>query len=160
TAAAIAGLAPHVTLALEMFPRRVQPVLDRWVDGELDERAFLAESDWAHVWGFDAELYLPLFRFARTDRIPMRAVNVERARVHRVATEGWASVPIEAREGVDTPAPAAPAYRERLVEAWRAHRPAGAAEDDAAVARFVEAQLTWDRALATGIVAALRERPG
>jgi hypothetical protein len=35
------------------------------VAGELSADAFLADAGWAEVWGFDAELYLPLFEFAR-----------------------------------------------------------------------------------------------
>jgi uncharacterized iron-regulated protein len=160
TAAAIAGATSRLTLGFEMFPRRAQPVLDRWVDGELDEPAFLAETDWKRVWGFDPELYLPLFRFARMHRVPMRALNVDRALVHRVAAEGFAAVPADAREGLSAPAPPSPAYRARLAEAWHAHRPADAPADDAGLDRFVEAQVVWDHAMAAAIASALAERPG
>ena len=158
-AAAIAGAAPYVVLGLEMFPRRVQPALDRWVAGVVDERTFLAESDWARVWGFDPALYRPLFRFARTQRLPMRALNVERTLVHRVAERGWQEIPADAREGVSTPAPASTVYRERLAVTWRAHRPPEASDDPAALDRFVEAQLVWDRAMAIAIRASLADRP-
>ena len=33
-------------LGMEMFARAQQPVLDRWVAGELTEKAFLRESRW------------------------------------------------------------------------------------------------------------------
>jgi uncharacterized iron-regulated protein len=158
-AAAITGAAPHVVLGFEMFPRRVQPALDRWVDGATDEQTFLAESDWTHVWGFDPALYRPLFRFARTQRIPMRALNVERTLVHRVAERGWREIPDDAREGLSTPAPASASYRDRLAVAWHAHRPPDGPEDPAALDRFIDAQLVWDRAMATAIHDALAERP-
>ena len=45
TVAALAAEHPAVVLGFEMFPRRAQPVLDRWVAGELDERALLRETD-------------------------------------------------------------------------------------------------------------------
>ena len=35
---------PDLVIALEMFPRRVQPALDRWVAGEIDEAEFLRAS--------------------------------------------------------------------------------------------------------------------
>jgi uncharacterized iron-regulated protein len=41
-----------MVLGFEMFPRRVQPVLDRWSKGELSESDFLREVDWAQIWGF------------------------------------------------------------------------------------------------------------
>lgn len=161
TVAALHALAGGVVLGFEMFPRRVQPALDRWVAGELTEREFLAEADWDAVWGVDAALYTPLFHFARVHRTPMRALNVERDVVERVREEGLDSVPAAAREGIGDPAPAAPGYVAWLIEVYREHRArAGddaAAEidaDDPGFRRFVEAQLTWDRAMAEALAAA------
>ena len=157
--AAIAGRVPRVVLGLEMFPRRVQPALDRWGAGDTNEARFLIESDWDRVWGFDFALYRPLLELAHMHRIALRALNIERGLVRRVATVGWASVPDAEREGVPTPSPASPAYRTRLTEAWRAHQPLGRPADDAALDRFVEAQLVWDASMAAAIRAALDERP-
>jgi len=157
TVSALAARRP-VVLGFEMFPRRTQAVLDRWVAGELDSGTLLRESDWQGVWGFPAPLYLPLFEFARLNRAPMRALNVDRALVSRVGRDGWAAVPVGAREGVSDPAPPTPAYRTMLAEAMAAHG-GEAAPSDAGMQRFVEAQLTWDRALAEGLVAAARAYP-
>jgi uncharacterized iron-regulated protein len=157
--AAIAGRARDVTLGFEMFARRVQPALDRWVSDGTDEDAFLTEVGWKQGWGGDPGLYWPLFHFARMHRVRMLALNVDRSLVRGVATAGWDGVPAADREGLSTPAPAGPAYRARLAEAWRAHGPAGSAADPAALDRFVEAQLVWDRAMAEGIAAALARRP-
>ena len=157
TVSALAARRP-VVLGFEMFPRRTQAVLDRWVAGELDSGTLLRESDWQGVWGFPAPLYLPLFEFARLNRAPMRALNVDRALVSRVGREGWAAVPVGAREGVSDPAPPTSAYRTMLAEAMAAHG-GEAAPSDAGMQRFVEAQLTWDRALAEGLVAAARAYP-
>ncbi len=43
TMAVLHCLRDDVVLGFEMFPRRVQPVLDRWSKGELSEAAFLEE---------------------------------------------------------------------------------------------------------------------
>jgi hypothetical protein len=162
-------------LGFEMFPRRVQPVLDRWVAGELTPEAFLREVEWAEIWGFDADLYLPLFHFARQNRVPMVALNVDRALVARVGREGWDAVAAEDREGVSDPAPASEAYRRSLARVYaNNHRHPAAkggdhaspldtsAEDldeileDPGFRRFVEAQLTWDRAMAEALARARR----
>ncbi len=42
TLATLHTLRPRMVIGFEMFPRRVQPVLDRWVAGELTEAEFLA----------------------------------------------------------------------------------------------------------------------
>ncbi len=158
TIAALAARRPAVVLGFEMFPRRAQPVLERWVAGQIDSDTLLRDTDWAHVWGFPPTLYLPLFQFARLNRVPMRALNVDRGLVARVGREGWAAVPVGEREGISDPAPATTAYETALAHALAAH--AGQASGDpAARRRFVEAQLTWDRALAEGIADAARAHP-
>jgi uncharacterized iron-regulated protein len=158
----IAALFSHrsdMVLGFEMFPRRVQPVLDRWSKGELDETTFLREVDWPQIWGFADELYLPLFHFARMHRLPMLALNIDRATNRRVAAQGLASVPSTEREDVGDPVPASSFYRNRLFE-WFNKHPA-ASQDARAVSerfeRFVCTQQFWDRAMAEVIAGARRD---
>jgi len=149
TLAGLHALNPDLAIGLEMLPRRVQPVLDRWVAGELDEATFLAESDWRTLWGFDPGFYTPILHFARLHRLPVVALNVERALIARTARDGWDAVPNSAREGVGTPAPPTDAYRDGLMESLAAHdRPDAPPE---AAWRFIEAQTVWDRAMAERI---------
>ena len=96
--AALHARRPDMVIGFEMFPRRVQPALDAWVAGDHDVAGFLKAADWAGVWGFAQELYLPLFHFARQNRVPMVALNVERSLVSRVGRRGWAAVPAAERE--------------------------------------------------------------
>ncbi len=175
TAVALHAQNANMVLGFEMFPRRVQPVLDAWVAGELTVSAFLERVDWQTVWGYPAELFLPLFHFARQHRIPMLALNVERDLVARVGREGWGAVPAADREGVSEPAPASEAYRRSLAAVFAAKARHGmspttadqtrvapsdadvdAVLDDPAFARFIAAQLTWDRAMAEAAAAAHR----
>jgi uncharacterized iron-regulated protein len=156
TIAALFGHRPDMVLGFEMFPRRVQPVLDRWSKGELDETAFLRDVNWPQIWGVADEFYLPLFHFARMHRLPLLALNVDRATNRRVAAQGFASVPNAEREGVGDPVPASASYRDRLFEWFKKHPAAG---HDARAAsepfeRFVRAQLFWDRAMAEAIAGA------
>ncbi|MGF1641930.1 MAG: ChaN family lipoprotein [Rhodospirillales bacterium] len=164
TIAALHGRRPDIVLGFEMFPRDVQPTLDRWVAGELTPEAFLREAGWVEVWGIDADLYLPLFLFARQHRVPMVALNVDRALIARVGRDGWSAVAAADRQGLSDPAPASEDYRRALAEVFamkRRHGAAGAAagadgSTDPALLRFVEAQLTWDRAMAEAIAGARR----
>lgn len=118
TLAALHSRAPQMVIGFEMFPRHVQPVLDRWVKGELPEKAFLEAVEWQQVWGFDAALYMPLFDFARMHKIPMVALNVDRSLITRVAAEGWAAIPEDARRGIGTPVRASSAYRQSLARVF------------------------------------------
>jgi uncharacterized iron-regulated protein len=159
TIAALFGRRPDMVLGFEMFPRRVQPVLDRWSKGELDENAFLREVDWPQIWGIADELYMPLFHFARMHRLPMLALNVDRATNRRVAAQGFAAVLNTEREGVGDPAPASAFYRDRLFEWFKKHPAAGhdARATSEPFERFVRAQLFWDRAMAEVIAGARRD---
>jgi len=183
----LAGLHAHqsrLAVGFEMFPRKVQPALDAWSRGESSEADFLAASRWREVWGYDSGLYLPLFHFVRQSRLPMFALNVDRELVARVGQEGWSAIPQGEKEGISDPAPATDAYRRSLAEVYATKRDVllegslplegddqphggetGEGADIATIlesenfARFVEAQLTWDRAMAEALFEARSENP-
>lgn len=172
TLSALHARQPDLVIALEMLPRRAQPALDRWVAGEIDEQAFLRLSEWREAWGFDPGFYLPVLHFARMNRLPLVAVNVDRGLIRAVGERGFDAVPVQDREGVGAPAPAPPGYEEWLFESWSEHPTGGGAgnphgkaaetpsRDDVEFRRFVESQLVWDRAMAQGIAEARERRPG
>lgn len=169
TLAALSAIRGRLVIGFETFPRRVQPVLDRWVAGELSEAEFLAQSDWRKVWNMDAQLYLPLFHFARMNRIPMIALNVESDLVRSISRNGLQSVPEDKREGVGKAAPPAPAYLDRLFASYAAHpekpgdksgdKPRKPGRSDPEFLRFVDAQQFWDRAMAQAIADAGKRDP-
>ncbi|MDQ2104303.1 ChaN family lipoprotein [Azospirillum isscasi] len=154
TLAALHALNPDLAVGMEMFPRSVQPVLDRWSAGQLTEAELLRETNWPKVWGYDARFYLPILHFARMNRLPVIALNVDRGLVSRTAREGWTAIPAAEREGVGDPAPPPPSYTERLREAMAAHGPTE--RRSGSFERFVEAQSVWDRAMAERIADARR----
>src|SRR6516225_920270 len=187
TVAGLHGRGGNIAIGFEAFPRRLQPVLDDWIAGKLTEEAFLKASEWRQVWGYDAALYMPLFQFARLNRIPMIALNVERTLVSKVGRDGWASVADGEREGVTKPAAAAVGYQRDLARVYHmkklmaAAQPGGAIDpasapegadidlDDKTFAdilrepefqRFVDAQQTWDRAMAEALATGQRKFPG
>lgn len=156
---------PDLILGFEAFPRRVQPALDRWVAGELSEKEFLKQSEWETVWKYDASQYMPLFQFARLNRVPMVALNVDRALIREVSAKGWKGVPQDLRRGVGDPAPATPGYLTMLGKAYSSHSnntghengaPKGPELSDPMFSNFVDVQLTWDRAMAEAADTALK----
>ena len=148
----------NVAVGFEMFPRRVQPVLDEWVAGELSTEQFLDKVDWKNVWGYDPQLYLPLFHFCRQQRVPMLALNCNRPLVTRVGKDGWDAVPEEERDGLSPAAEATVAYREYLFGLGLNRSPtAPVSAMDPKLDRFIRAQQTWDRAFACNIARALKQ---
>ena len=148
----------NVAVGFEMFPRRVQPVLDEWVAGELSSQQFLDKVDWKNVWGYDPQLYLPLFHFCRQQRVPMLALNCNRPLVTRVGKDGWDAVPEEERDGLSPAAEATVAYREYLFGLGLNRAPtAPVSALDPNLDRFIRAQQTWDRAFACNIARAMEQ---
>jgi membrane-associated protease RseP (regulator of RpoE activity) len=76
-----------------------------------------------------------------------------------VSQVGWAAVPAATREGVGDPAPATSAYRDQLRGYFSMHGAASHGSDQA-FERFVEGQLTWDRAFAEALHGAAQRHPG
>lgn len=154
--AALADGGRPLVIGLEQLPRSSQPALDAWLAGTLDEPAFLSESRWKEVWGHDFAAYRPVFELARERKIPMVALNVDRAFVRAVGREGFAAA---SASGAPLQRPATPdaAYVEKLHAVFMQHAKAATPE---AKARFVEAQTVWDRAMAERLATALKEHPG
>jgi uncharacterized iron-regulated protein len=163
TIAALYAHHPKLVLGFEMFPRRVQPVLDDWVAGRLTQEEFLKRSEWRTVWGHAADLYMPMFEFARMNRIAMVALNVDRKLTRQVGEKGWARIPLEEREAVSDPAPAPAEYLDELYQSYMQHNtadkpaPSGKNLDDPAFRRFVDGMLLWDRAMAQGLAERIKQ---
>ena len=163
----------NMVVGLEMLPRSKQTVLDDWSTGKLTEKEFLEQSSWQKLWGYDAAYYLPLLHFARLNRLPTIALNIDRELVSQVGEKGWRALTEEQRMGLSDPAPASEDYRNSLAQlyAYKLSLDDGAEDHNTgepdidevlrsgAFSNFVEAQLTWDRAMAEALAAAHRRDP-
>lgn len=125
----LAAGTPKTALGMEMFPRVTQPVLDRWVAGELDWQGLLQAAEWQRVWGFDPGLYRPLLEYARVNHLRVLALNIDPETARRVSDLGWSAVPEGEREGLSDPAPPTRRYRRELEAAFAQHPPTGAGAD-------------------------------
>jgi len=161
TCASLLALRDDLAVGFEMFTRRLQPVLDEWVDGKLDADAFLERVEWGQVWGFPADLYWPIFHFCREFRVKMLALNCRRDLVTRVGKESWDAIPEAERDGLTPARPASLAHREHLLRLTNGGPPFmhGKTADAPEFDRFVRAQQTWDRAFACNIASYLAEKP-
>ena len=150
-------LDPNLAIGVEYFQQPFQAQVDDYIAGRTTEKEFLRAAEYYPGWGFDYRLYAPIFRFAREQRIPVRALNVPRSLASAVGKTGLAGLSSEQRAYLpkDIP-PADEAYRSRLRAIFEAH---GSAKPNA-FDHFVEAQLTWDEGMATSAAAYLNANPG
>jgi len=147
----------HLAIGMEMFNGTSQAALDRFVAGEVDERAFLKESHYFQTWGFDYRLYRDVLAFARAKKIPVLGLNLEKKTVSTVFKDGGLAALDEAtRAGLPEDRDLdLPGYRERLKQAFGAHGPQAAQQGN--FTNFLQAQALWDETMAASIAAYLTD---
>ncbi len=143
----------QLVLAMEMFPREKQPVLDRFARGELTEAQFLEEVEWDRVWGYPFDLYRYILVFARDNRIPILGLNAPPEVVRKISQEGLAALNPEERLRIarDMRLHNSP-YRELIKDQYEQH----ARESIKSFESFYEAQLAWEETMAETLSQALR----
>lgn len=67
---------PRLAVAMEMFDRSYQSVLDLWSEGRLDEDGFLRRTHWYANWRFDYALYREILDYVRDHRLRLVALNL------------------------------------------------------------------------------------
>ncbi|MEP7355241.1 MAG: ChaN family lipoprotein, partial [Acidobacteriota bacterium] len=147
---------PTIVIGVEYFQQPFQAQVDDYIAGRTTENEFLRATEYYKGWGWDYRLYAPIFRFAREQRIPVRALNVPNGLASEVAKVGLAGLPEPRRASLPKEIePADAAYKNRLREAFEGH---GSAKPNA-FDHFVEAQLVWDEGMAESAAAYLNANP-
>lgn len=148
-----------VVLSMEMFERDVQPALDDYLAGRIDEAMFLERS---RPWGNYPTAYRPLVELAKRHGLPVVAANAPLA-VRRIVSRGGE----EALNGLSPdqrallPAqihPTSASYWDRVDRAVRGHMtPSG---DGSPKARMYGTQSLWDNCMGDSCAQALARYPG
>ncbi len=109
-------------IGLEMVPRDGQPALDEFSRGGTPLDKLSAALDWPKTWGYDFDLYKPVFAVADWARLPVHGLNVPQRVVRQVSRGGLESVP-EADRAWLPPSIIAPAPEQRatLTAIFREH---------------------------------------
>jgi hypothetical protein len=142
---------------MEMFSREAQPVLDRYVAGELSEREFLKQSGYFSKWGFDYRLYRGIINFARRHKLPIMALNLEKEIVSKVFKQGASALTAEELAKIPTDRDLTiPGYRQRITEVFAMHGQHGKPEQ---ANGFFQAQALWDETMAESVTAFLTAHP-
>lgn len=149
---------PKLAIGMEMFSREAQPILDRYVAGELSEREFLKQSKYFSKWGYDYRLYRGVIDFARSHHLPIVALNQKKEIVDKVFKQGTSSLTGE--ELAMVPADrdlAMPGYRQRIAKVFFMH--ARESKTPEQLNGFFQAQALWDETMAESVAAFLTAHP-
>jgi len=146
-------------IGLEMVPADLQPILDAFNRGALAVADLPRALNWRHTWGFDFELYAPIFETARECDLPVFALNAPQGLAHKVGKVGLdALTPAERASLPGTILPPPPAQVEELRTLFATHAAMFAKAGQSAKATsggrdpfdaFLTVQSLWDTQMAS-----------
>ena len=147
---------PQLAIGIEFIQQPFQAVLDDYIAGRIDEADMLRQTEYFDRWRYDFRLYRPIFQFARDNRIPLVALNIDRDITDAVKEGGVESLSQEQKEQLPEEVYRGDeAYHERLREIFK-HHP-GATEEK--FESFLEIQLLWDESMAERAAEWLKQHP-
>ena len=141
-----------LAIGMEMFQRKFQPVIDKYINGEISEKQFLKETEYFKRWGFDYNLYKPIIDFARKNKIPVVALNIETEILKKVSKNGIESLSEKEREKLPKQMDFSNIkYRNILKKIFNMHKTNKDFE------HFFQSQILWDETMAESIDKFLRK---
>lgn len=145
-----------IVIGMEMFIHKNQKALDDYINGKIDEREFLRQSQYFKTWGFDYVLYRDILNFARDNRIPVIGLNISREIVNKVSRSGIESLSEDEKKELPSEMDMTDEeYKKRLRETFEKHE--GSEERD--FENFYQSQIIWDEIMAQRIDEYMKENP-
>ncbi len=142
-------------IGMEMFQRPFQETLNSFIAGRVGENDFLKRSEYFQRWGFDYHLYKPILDFARTENVPVVALNIRREIIDKVSKNGIDSLSEVEKEAIPSEIDLSDnEYRERLKKVFKMHKNA----KDRSFDYFYQSQILWDETMSQSIDEFFRER--
>ena len=160
---------PNLWIALEQFQRPYQRVLDDYQQGKLTEAQLVTNSEYETRWGFPWSLYEPLLQFAKTNNLPLIALNTPSEVTRKVSRQGLESLTFADRRfipALSTIQVGPESYRDRIQKIYTEMHPDKSTTPSTTdlsksqrFTRFFEAQVLWDETMADRIAQAVQQNP-
>ena len=146
----------QMAIGMEMFQKPFQSVLDDYIKGIIDQGTFLKKTEYFKRWKLDYDLYKPILEYARDNRIPVVALNIENDIVDKVSKNGIEGLQSDYKEKIPHTMDFSDAqYRERLEKVFREHPNFKELNFDF----FNQAQIIWDEYMSQSIADYLSSHP-
>lgn len=152
---------PKIAIAMEMFQRPFQSVLDGYLAGKLTEEQLVEQTEYNQRWRFSWESYAPILRFAKENKLPVIALNTPSEVTRKVASQGLESLTAEDKKHIPPISEIRTdnaEYRQLLLEVYQQHQKA-AQGNSTAFERFLQAQVLWDETMAESIAQFVKANP-
>jgi len=153
---------PKIAIAMEMFQRPFQDVLDQYLAGKITEAQLVEQSEYDERWAFPWEYYAPILRLAKTNQLPVLALNTPTEVTRKVARSGLESLTTDERQYIPPFSEIRTDnadYRKMAQEVYEQHHQAGHG-NSTSFERFFTAQVLWDETMAETIAQFVKANPG
>ncbi|MBD1831228.1 ChaN family lipoprotein [Cyanobacteria bacterium FACHB-472] len=150
-----------IAIAMEMFQRPYQSVLNQYLAGKITQTQLLEQSEYEKRWGFPWESYAPILSFAKENNLPVLALNTPSEVTRKVARQGLESLTPDERKYIppfNEIRTDNSQYRQMVQESFQQHQVAGHG-NSANFERFFTAQVLWDETMAEGIAQFVKANP-
>jgi uncharacterized iron-regulated protein len=143
----------QVAIGLEMFRSDSQPLLDRWVAGNIGEAEF--QEVFYDNWGYSWANYRVIFDYAKEEKVKMIGLNVPRDITRQVSLQGFKSLNEEQKGKLSNiTCRVDKEYMDYIKKAFGGH-----AHGNLNFTYFCEAQLVWDTVMAINALDYLSKNP-
>lgn len=152
---------PQIAIGMEMFQSQMQPLLDRYLAGKITATELREQSEFDKRWGYPWLYYLPILEFAKTNRLPLIALNTPVEITRKAGKQGLESLtaaelklipPLNEIDRSNTK------YREMILASYQQH--AGIVSvSSKSFDRFYAAQLLWDETMAANTANFAKQNP-
>jgi uncharacterized iron-regulated protein len=152
---------PKIAIAMEMFQRPYQKFIDQYLAGKITEEELVKKTEYEKRWGFPWELYAPILRFAKQNKLLVLAANTPSEITRKVSRSGLESLTAEEKKLIppfkeirtDNEE-----YRKLVLAAFEQHQSGGHGNSSSAE-RFFLAQVLWDETMAETIAQFQQRNP-
>ena len=150
-----------IAVGFEMLNQTLQPLLDEYAAGKLTEEEFLAKIDWKKEWGFDFNMYKPLFDFIVANKLRAIALNVPKKVVGKIARTGLESLSPEEKQYLPEKVEITQhkKYNDYLKATFGAHGSSPMAKMFT-IDNYLASMAAWNEGMGNRIAVFLNENPG
>ena len=150
-----------LAIALEMFQRPYQGVVNDYLAGKITEQELLDKTEYQKRWGYPWQYYAPIVQFAKAKKLRVLALNTPTEITRLVAKNGLSSltpaqskfIPPLTEIRTDNAE-----YRQLMLGIFQQHQ-ADAQGNSESFERFFQAQVLWDETMADVIAKFIQSNP-
>jgi uncharacterized iron-regulated protein len=150
-----------IAIALEMFQRPYQEIINQYLTGKLTETELVKQTEYEERWGFPWKLYAPILRYAKTNKIPVLALNTPSEISRKVSRNGLESLTKEEQKQIPPFSEIRtdnPAYKKLITDIFNQHQGSNSGNSKA-VEKFFLTQVLWDETMAETIAKFIKINP-